>query len=400
MSKSATNENLFIRIAKYLFPWKGDKIGEIIRKLVFIAAAVVLIVSVSLILNDTLQRKQMNDQDQDLADQFHHLSDNNNNSNLNNSNSVTSDETSSTPSDSSNSEVEEEDPGVGTFDFDPRDVQEQFLPLLKQNPETIGWLTIQGTNTSKPWIDYVVMQTDDNDKYLNYNFYGQKKKSGALFVDYDDKITPTHEPGNIVVYGHNMASGEYFGNLPAYFNYGMKGRYGRKSDDPNDIDWYKTHPTVEFSTLYKTSTYKVFACMMLNTEKEAGEVFNYYLKHNFKDRDDFNEYVGEILDRSTFYNPDVNVTYGDQLLTLSTCMWGYGKTDLRFVLFARETREGESPEVDVSKAYANPNPKFYELYYQIYDYTWEGRKWDKNLLLGYKEKDEEEDEISSNNSAY
>lgn len=378
MSRAESKDNIFIRIARYLFPWKGDSAGEVIRKLVFVSAAVVLTVSLTLILTDTLQRKHTNEQDQALADQFHNLV--NANPDVNNSGNggqITNVENSQPDGDGN--------VNSGADEMPPREVMEQFKPLLEQNPETIGWLTIQGTSASKPWIDYVVMQTDDNDKYLAYNFYGEKIKSGALFVDYSDKITPTHEPGNIIIYGHNMASGEYFGNLPAYFNYGVANKYGRKSNDPNDIDWYKTHPTVQFSTLYKSSTYKIFACMMLNTKQEAGEVFNYYLKHNFESQSDFNEYVGEILDRSTFYNPDVNVKYGDQLLTLSTCMWGYGNTELRFVLFARETREGESPTVDVSKAYANPNPKFYELYYQLFDYTWEGRKWDKNLLVGYED---------------
>lgn len=371
MSEASKKENIFLRIAKYLFPWKGDRPGEIIRKIVFMTAAVVLVVSVSTILVDKLQRIHTNKQDQELANLFHTTTDNNSGNNSQNAGTNNSEPTSAPETSNTVEELPE------------REVLEQFKPLLEQNPETIGWLTIKGTYASEPLIDYVVMQTDDNDKYLSYNFYGEKVKSGALFVDYGDKITPNHEPGNIVIYGHNMASGEYFGNLPAYFNYGVANKYGKKDDDPNDISFYKTHPTIQFSTLYKSSTYKVFAAMMLNTEEEAGEVFNYYLKHNFADQNDFNEYVGEVLDRSTFYNPDVNVKYGDQLLTLSTCMWGYGNTELRFVLFARETREGEDPTVDVSKAYANPNPKFYDLYYQLYNYTWKGRNWDKNLLVGY-----------------
>lgn len=362
MGKSAKKENIFVRIAKYLIPWKGDKPAEVIRKIIFVAAAVVLTVTLSKIAINAIQRANTNKRDEDRASLFHQ---NEENSGKNQTIHIP---TSNTGTDDNNSNSE---PTI-------REIQEQFKPLLAENPETIGWLTIQGTSESYPWIDYVVMQTDDNDKYLSTDFNGNKVQSGALFVDYSDKITPTSQPANIVVYGHNMASGEYFGRLPYYFSYGYS--YG----DHNDISFYKNHPTVEFSTLYKSSTYKVFACMMVNTTEEAGEVFNYYLKHNFDSQSDFNEYVAEILDRSTFYNPDVNVKYGDQLLTLSTCMFGYGD-DMRFVLFARETREGESPEVDVEKAYANPNPKFYDLFYQQYNYTWEGRKWDKNLLVGYED---------------
>lgn len=367
MSRSENKENIFVRIAKYLFPWKGDRVSEIIRKIIFVTAAVVLIVTGSVLLTDKLQRMNTNKKDEDRANQFHLIADNASNSSPNSSNSQNGQSSASDPS------------GGTSAPQEPvhREVLEQFKPLLEQNPETIGWLTIPSKNDTNPWIDYVVMQTDNNDKYLAQDFNGNKRKSGALFVDYADKITPEGEPANIVIYGHNMASGEYFGRLINYFN------YGRSNGDPKNINFYKNHPTVEFSTLYKSSTYKIFAAIMLNTEEEAGEVFNYYLKHNFKNQSDFNEYCAEILDRSTFYNPDVNVKYGDNLLTLSTCMFGYGDTELRFVVFARETREGESPEVDVNKAYANPNPKFYDLYYKLYNYTWNGRKWDKNLLVGY-----------------
>ena len=373
MSQAKQKDNIFVRIGKYLFPWKGDKPGEIIRKIIFLTAAIVLIVSVSKILIDTVQREHTKQQNQQLAEQFHNAENNagNNKEQIINVNNK--------PGDSSTSEGEPE----------PRKVLEQFKPFLEQNPDTIGWLTIKGPDLkgNDTWIDNVVMQCDDNDLYLNHNFNMEVIKSGEFFVDYESKITPTREPGNIVIYGHNMASGLYFGQLPAYFNWGKAHyAYGKTTDDPNDISFYKAHPTVEFSTLYKKSTYKIFACMLINTEPsaDAGNVFDYYLVHDFNSQTDFNEYVAEILDRSTFYNPDVNVKYGDQLLTLSTCMWGYGDTDLRFVVFARETREGESPNVDVSKAYANPNPKFYQLYYDIYNYTWEGRKWDKNLLVGYE----------------
>lgn len=359
MDKSIKKENVFVRIAKYLFPWKGDTVKEVIRKIIFLTAAVVLIVSLSIIVTDKLQRMNTNKKDEERAALFHQ-----------NESRVVIDQ---------NIQI---DTSETTDNSDPyavpkREVQEQFEPLLEQNPETIGWIRIQGTNESEPWLDYVVMQTDDNDKYLSHNFEGQSSKSGALFVDYYDKITADSEPANIVVYGHNMSTGEYFGKLPYYCN------YRDANGDHEDISFYKTHPMIEFSTLYKTSDYKIFAAMMVNTEEDAGEVFEYYLKHNFTDKADFNEYVAEILDRSSFYNPDVNVKYGDHLLTLSTCINIYSGVDQRFVLFARETREGESPKVNTANAYANPNPKFYDLYYKENNYVWEGRKWDKNLLVGY-----------------
>lgn len=372
MDKSVQKENVFVRIAKYLIPWKGDRPAEVIRKMIFLTAAIVLVVTVSMMLTDKLQRAATNKKDEERAALFHQST-----ADTVNSKPVTS-ETSNNGA-SSGGETSSGNDTSDPYAVPKREIQDKFKPLLEQNPETIGWITIYGKGESSPWLDYVVMQTTDNDKYLSCNFEGKYSKSGTLFVDFADKITSTSEPANIVIYGHNMASGEYFGQLPFYFN------YRRENGDPNDISFYKSHPTIEFSTLYKTSTYKIFAAMMVNTEEDAGDVFAYHVKHNFSGKADFNNYVAEILDRSSFYNPDVNVQYGDRLLTLSTCINISSGTEQRFVLFAREVRDGESPEVNVSKAYANPNPKFFDEYYKENNYTWNGRKWDKKLLVGYED---------------
>lgn len=359
MEKSVKKDSVIVKIGKYLIPWKGDKPAEIVRKIVFLVAAVALVVTLCVIISDAVQKINTDKKDEDRANAFHSAE------------SIVSDKTiyvdNSEPV-SSSSSVPEEKP--------IRTVQPKFEDLLSQNPDIVGWIRIPDMPLVN--LDYPVMQTTDNSYYLTHDFDRNEVRSGALFTDFRAPITPTDQPANIVVYGHNMATGQYFAGLTYYCNYGFT------VNDHSDISFYREHPTVEFDTLYEHATYKIFATMMVNTEEEAGEVFSYYLKHNFGSKSDFNEYVGEVLDRSTFYNPDVNVTYGDQLLTLSTCLIGSYETDMRFVVFARKTRDGESPTVDVSKAYYNPNPKFYDLYYKQKNYTWEGRKWDKNLLVGYE----------------
>lgn len=355
---SENKESIFVRIANYLFPRKGDDVKEVIRKIVFLSAAIVLIVAVTIIITNNVQRLKTNKDDEDRANDFHQQ--------------VVVSTPAPVESTPEPAESNVDKPNV------ERPVQPQFDTLLAQNPDTIGWISIPNPDGTK-LLDYVVVQGDDNDKYLTTTFNGGYAKSGTLFVDYMDKITPYEEPDNIVIYGHNMATGEYFAPLINYFNW-------ENNRNHEDISFYKDHPTIEFNSLYKNTTYKIFAVMMLNVYEDAGEVFDYYLVHNFDDQKDFNEFCAEIFDRSTFYNPDVNVQYGDKLITLSTCKFGsYGTKDLRLVVFGREVREGESPTVDVSKAYANPNPKFYQIYYDMFNYTWNGRKWDKSLLVGYED---------------
>lgn len=373
-------DNVFIRILKYLIPWKGDRPTEIIRKIIFLCASVVLVTTVVIFIKSNLESKEAVQNNESLSEMFH-------------GSGIKIDT-------EKKEEIKKENPGM----------LDSFLPFFteegvtnskgnKVNADDIrGWLTIKGKDDEKPLVDNIVMQSSDNDYYLYHNSYGESIKSGTLFVDYRCDFKEGNDTGNIVIYGHNMLEAyghiDYFGVLIQYFNYAKKnygadGKLTQKDiENPdskvNDISFYKNHPTITFSTLYEESTYKIFGGIMVNTEKVAGDVFYYHRVHNFENKDDFDNFCAEILDRSCFINPDVDLKYGDELLTLSTCIFGYGQpAKARFVLFARKTRDGESPEVDVDKAYANPSPKFYDMFDQIFGYKWEGRKWPTDIIWGY-----------------
>lgn len=344
-------DNLFLRIAKYLFPWKGDKTVEIIRKIIFLSAAIVLIFSVTTLIITAQNKAKDTQNNNELSDIFH-----------------------------GNSSVS----GSATIQIDPEireeiekthpEVMEDFIPLLEINDEIVGWISLG--DTDDPFIDYPVLQCEDNKFYLTHNYKKENSVSGAIFADYREPITDESEPANIILYGHNMSSGEYFAKLTRYFNYRPSQNYG--------MDYYNKYPTVQFSTLYEKRTYKIFAGMLVNTREKEGEVFKYLNHRSFANKAAFDDYCANILDRSTFLNPDVNLKYGDKLLTLSTCIFDYGKNlELRWVLFAREVRDGESPEVDVSKAYENPDPLYFDYYYNVYGGSWGGRKWPAEMIQGY-----------------
>lgn len=344
MANFVEKENFLIRARNSLLPRKGDKTGEIIRKIVFLTGVVVLITSLVILINYKVNLANDTKDNEKLSEIFH-------------GNATTVQIT-----DEKKEQLQKEYPKV----------MDEFLPLLEINEDVIGWINIPGMY----FIDYVVLQGKDNDYYLDHNYKGGESVSGSIFADYHVPIKPDSQPANIILYGHNMKSGEYFGTLPYYFSMPYDG----------DISYYKEHPTIEFSTLYEKSTYKIFAGILTNTEEAAGEVFRYHTVYNFTSKSEFDEFCASILDRTSFYNPDVDLRYGDDLLTLSTCAFGNygGKTaDPRWVIFARKVREGEDPSVDVSKAYANPDPLFYDLFYEIYGGKWEGRKWPAEMIQGY-----------------
>lgn len=349
MANFVEKENIWLRIAKYLLPWKGDKPTEVFRKILFLGASVVLAVSVISLIITGANKIDDTRNNENLSDLFHGGT----------GSTTISIDTSRTE------QIKKDNP----------EVLDEFLPLLEINDDVVGWITFG--EEDNPIIDYVVVQGDDNDFYLNHNYKKEESISGAIFMDYAEPLTAENQPANIILYGHNMQSGEYFAKITRYFNYRPSNNYG--------MDFYKQYPTLTFSTLYKKSTYKIFAGMLVNTRESEGEVFRYIDNLNFSSKSEFNNFCAEVLDRSTFYT-DVDLKYGDRLLTMSTCIFDYNTTknlNLRWVLFAREVREGEDPTVDVEKAYPNPDPLYFDYYYRIYGGGWGGRKWDASMIQGF-----------------
>lgn len=212
--------------------------------------------------------------------------------------------------------------------------------LLKINPDTVGWIHIEGTNVSLP----VVQKTtkDGNKYYLKVAFDGSSNKAGTIFLDMRNVLNAEERSDNLILYGHNQKDKTMFGDLANY---------------KNDTEFYSEHPVISFSSNYRTDIYKIFAYFVtpvLESQTADGVIFDYHNDLNFKDEAEYNEFIDNIMLRTQIITP-VDVQYGDEFLTLSTCSNEFEPS--RFVVFARKVREGEMTEVDVSRAYLNPNPK-------------------------------------------
>ena len=247
-------------------------------------------------------------------------------------------------------------------------IQENLAELYEANNDIVGWIRIGSTDD--PVIDYPVVQAEDNDYYLTHNVFKDKVERGAIFADFRNNFDKGLLSGNTVLYGHNMWYGDkMFANLTRYYE---------DSDSNDNLRFYKENPTVTFNTLYENAEWKVFACALFNTQEEKGEVYPYNQILDFADADEFNSFITDIMDRSVLCT-DVDLTYGDSILTLSTFYYPFGPdTDTRVAVFARKVRPGESSEVDVSKASRNPNPLKFEYQYQIEGGSWDGSIWDKS----------------------
>lgn len=209
--------------------------------------------------------------------------------------------------------------------------------LIAMNPDTIGYVRISGTE-----VDFPVVQAQDNDKYLATAFDGSSNKAGTVFLDYRCVLEAHKRSDNLIIYGHNQRDRTMFGSLKDY---------------KNNIDHYKKHPTVTFNSNYRSDEYKIFAYFVVETQPSQvsdGKVFDYQNYIDLSDRALFDSFISKIGERSQIIT-DVDVKYGDELLTLSTCSNEFDNS--RFVIFARKVRKGEDSFVDVSSARLNPNAK-------------------------------------------
>ena len=203
-------------------------------------------------------------------------------------------------------------PPLYTLDGEPesREVLEEYKNLLIKNKKLIGWIKIDDTN-----IDYPVMQTTDNEYYLDHNTQQERDINGAIFMDKDcDVLKPST---NYILYGHHMVNGKMFGKLYLY----------------QKESYYKEHQYISFDTIYEKGTYQVMYVFPAKVHKETEIVFKYYQFIDANSAQEFDSYMQEMADMS-LYDTGVTAQYGDQLLTVSTC--DNQSTEGRFVVVAKK----------------------------------------------------------------
>lgn len=165
-----------------------------------------------------------------------------------------------------------------------------FNKLKEQNNETIAWLKINNTN-----VEYPVVKATNNSFYLNHSFDKSKNSAGWIFADYKNKFDNTDK--NIVIYGHNMRDGSMFGSMLNIL----------------DAQWYENEENTNI-TLYNENEkciYKVFSIYKIENE-------DYYIKTEFKNDNEFEEFVKNLKKRS-IKDFNVDISKDDNILTLSTC---------------------------------------------------------------------------------
>ncbi len=192
------------------------------------------------------------------------------------------------------------------------DIHEQRINKLKELHESyenvIAWLEIEGTD-----INYPIVETTDNDYYLNHNYKNEKSSAGAIYFDKDVNI---NESDNLQIYGHRNKYGLMFEPLI---------KYAKK-------DFYEEHKTINLTTLEEDATYEILAIFYSRVYySNETNVFRYYYFVNADSEEAYNEFVSNAKKASKF-DTGVDAKYGDKLITLSTCE--YSRENGRFVVVA------------------------------------------------------------------
>lgn len=161
-----------------------------------------------------------------------------------------------------------------------------FDALREDFPSIVGWIQSAGTP-----INYPIVQGTDNDFYLHRLPDRTRHAWGSIFLDY--RNAADFSDAAILIYGHNMRSGDMFGSLKYYARQ----------------DFFEAHPIMFIFSPGQDFVLHLFAGYEIEFEVPP---------MSFDGEDDFYNFIADIRARSVFQS-DVTVSFGDTLVFLCTC---------------------------------------------------------------------------------
>lgn len=188
----------------------------------------------------------------------------------------------------------------------------RYEALYRENNDLVGWIKIDGTNINYP----VVQSKDAPNFYLKHDFEKNYTDYGCPYAQQNCDVQAPSD--NVVLYGHNMKDGTMFCDLTNY-----------KSES-----FWAQHRTIQFDTLTQKNEYTVIAAF----KGEAAELFAYNAFVDAATPEEFDAYVAAVKELA-LYDTGISATYGDKLITLSTCEYSFENG--RMVVVAKRTTEAE-----------------------------------------------------------
>lgn len=181
-------------------------------------------------------------------------------------------------------------------------LSEYVKELKSEYPDVIGYINVPSLG-----ISYPVVQTDNNDYYLDHMVNGEESSSGAIFLDCNINSDP-QKTKNTVLYGHNMNNGSMFHPVVDLFYY------------ENFVD-----ATVEYVTEDAIFIYEPYSIY-------RAEAYYPFFMYEFTTDEGFLEFCDMILEK-TFYRDHDAPEYDkdSSFMTFSTCTNSISSITDRFV---------------------------------------------------------------------
>lgn len=233
----------------------------------------------------------------------------------------------------------------------PEGILEELKQAYAINNDLAGWLSIPGTE-----MDTAVLLGDDNSYYLKKDFYNKTTYEtsadnyGNIYLDY--RCLPDRISKNMVIHGHTTGKSD-----------GIPKQAFRSLYDYRDKNHFIKNPIIRYKTLTGEYTYKICAVFLSNTQPKDDN--GYFFNYIYPDMGE-NNMVGYIeqVNQRKLYETGVTLEPTDKVITLSTCIYDYGKNvDTRLVVVGRLLHEGESEAIDASLVKDNPDYRRPQVWY-------------------------------------
>ena len=193
--------------------------------------------------------------------------------------------------------------------------EQVFEKLKTKNGDTVGWLQVNNTKINHP-----VVQAKTNSYYLNRDFNKWHNTMGWIFMDY--RNNPVNLSRNTIIYGHNIKAGLMFGTIKNIYK----------------ESWYTktSNQYITFNTPTRNMKWRIFSIYRIDTTDD-------YLKINFKNNDDYMNFVNALKSRS-IYDFGFDIDPNSKILTLSTCNTNTTRSVVHAVLV--EDNDSSVPQIE------------------------------------------------------
>lgn len=188
---------------------------------------------------------------------------------------------------------------VPTEPMERAPISVDFSELWLYYPDLVAWLYCPTTN-----LNYPVVQTDNNQFYVNHLPNGKESAGGSLFVDCTNAWD--FSDANTIIYGHDMKDGTMFGYLHNY----------------DSREYYERHGDIYLLT--PTQNYRL---EILSTAVVPDDSWLYAKQMDDTQR---RKWASEVYGISIIGTQNTANLEAERYLTLSTCSYEY--ENARFVV--------------------------------------------------------------------